>query len=502
MQGKFNKGRANTIFNNLKLSSIERKKLSRLIIIVPLALSAFTHLWNPAGFPDVFYDEGVYMRRAMHILDGQGPQEGSFYDHPYFGPLFLASFLGAVGFPDSVNPNPSAESIQLLYSIPRILMGLLAIIDTFLIFKISEKRYGSRVALIASVLSAAMPISWLTRRILLDSILLPFLLTSILFAMHARGTSSGRSTVFIALSGIFLGACIFTKIPVFTTIPMVAYLIYSAGHQKGKNLVMWFLPVVLIPAIWPVYSASEGQFDFWLEDVIWQTQRESGGFASIVVTFFISDPVSLIMGIVGIAFAVLRKDILMLLWLMPFVLFLIAIGYVQYFYWIPVLPVFWIAAAILIDKLAFKWTLVPYVTVAAIGIFGLVSTLLFITTDMTSAQFEATTFVAAHTGDDTTIVASPVYSWLFIYVFEIEHARADYRELLYTPVETRKLVLVSDNHLVANLDVGTQIRDAYQETESVRVFLGNVNAYDTTKYPYSNLGPYFEGISVDIRQRN
>ena len=30
------------------------------------------------------------MRRAMHVLTGQGPQEEStFYDHPYFGQLFL-----------------------------------------------------------------------------------------------------------------------------------------------------------------------------------------------------------------------------------------------------------------------------------------------------------------------------------------------------------------------------------------------------------------------------
>src|SRR5438093_4851653 len=107
------------------------------------------------------------MRRAMHVLEGLGPQEGSFYDHPYFGQLLMAGFLGVTGYPGSLDPSATSQSIGALYTIPRILMGILAVADTFLIYKISEKRYGSRVALFSSVLFAVMPITWLTRRILL-----------------------------------------------------------------------------------------------------------------------------------------------------------------------------------------------------------------------------------------------------------------------------------------------------------------------------------------------
>jgi hypothetical protein len=32
---------------------------SILLLAIPLVLSAFTHLWNPLGFPDIFYDEGI-----------------------------------------------------------------------------------------------------------------------------------------------------------------------------------------------------------------------------------------------------------------------------------------------------------------------------------------------------------------------------------------------------------------------------------------------------------
>ena len=65
-------------------------------------------------------------------------------------------------------------------------MGILAIVDTFLVYKIAEFRYNRNVALIAAVLFAVMPLTWLIRRILLDSILLPFLLSSILFSIYIR----------------------------------------------------------------------------------------------------------------------------------------------------------------------------------------------------------------------------------------------------------------------------------------------------------------------------
>jgi hypothetical protein len=44
---------------------------SVLFIVLPLILSAYTHLWNPIGFPAVWVVEGQYMQRAMQVLEGQ-----------------------------------------------------------------------------------------------------------------------------------------------------------------------------------------------------------------------------------------------------------------------------------------------------------------------------------------------------------------------------------------------------------------------------------------------
>ena len=102
-------------------------------MLIPLALSAFIHIWNPTGFPDIFYDEGIYLRRAMHELAGHGPQESLyFFDHPYFGQIFLASIFQLINYPNSTHySNGDVHSIEMLYFVPRVLMGLLAVFRYF-----------------------------------------------------------------------------------------------------------------------------------------------------------------------------------------------------------------------------------------------------------------------------------------------------------------------------------------------------------------------------------
>lgn len=103
-------------------------------------------------------------------------------------------------------------------------MGLLAVVDTFLVYKIAELRYNNNrtIALIASILFAVTPFRWTIRRIWLESIQLPFLLCSILFAFPSKKSLSyetenkrkekyrkekdqnKRYILLVLLSGIFL----------------------------------------------------------------------------------------------------------------------------------------------------------------------------------------------------------------------------------------------------------------------------------------------------------
>jgi hypothetical protein len=255
-----------------------------VLLIIPLALSSFTHLRNPLGFPaGTSYDEGIYLRRAMHLHNGLGPQENQkFYDHPYFSQLFIAAFFWSIGYPVSTNPSSeNIDSIEILYMIPRLLMGTLAVFDTFLIYLIPQRRYNSRnVAFAAAMLFAGMPLtSLLLRRVWLEPIQLPFILLSILFALwvqrsnnnetrntddnddikgnqskdngksmtvppvhfykRRRRTRTRRNAFLLTtLSGAFLGIAMFTKVPAFTFMALLGFLIYN--NNSGRLNLQYF----------------------------------------------------------------------------------------------------------------------------------------------------------------------------------------------------------------------------------------------------------------------
>ena len=480
-----------------------------LVLLIPIALSAYTHLWNAGGFPDMFYDEGAYLRRAMNILYYLEPQESeTYYDHPYFGNIVLAGMFAATGFPDSLSPLPTVESVESLYTLPRIWMGLFSVVDTFLIYKIVHARYEDRrMAMLASLLFAVMPISWLTRRVLLESLLLPFLLSSILLAVYMKKSAgSDRQYLLIVLSGTCMGLAIFTKIPALAAIPLVGFLVYSNPGSMVKKVGLWLIPVILIPLLWPLHSFSEGRFDYWLSSLLLQSQRSSDGITTIFWNFWKIDPVLLILGSVGLGYSILiRRDFFPILWVVPFLVLYSLVGYVQYFHVIPLLPIFCISSALwLVDVIRRAWptraTLMSNGIIVSLVVFGLVITTMVITTDMTSSQFEAAAFVLTISDDDTTIVSNPAYSWLYNFVIYRPYALTDYRDALYSPLPTDDIVLVSEPHFQANIREGLQLQEMYNRTSSIRTFPGQIQNYDVHSYPYSSLSVTGQGELIDIRR--
>ena len=478
-----------------------------LVVLIPIALSSYTHLWNAGGFPDMFYDEGAYLRRAMNILYYLEPQESeTYYDHPYFGQILLAGLFAASGFPDS--SSPTLESVKSLYTLPKIWMGLFSVVDTFLIYKIVHARYEHRrMAMLASLLFAVMPISWLTRRVLLESLLLPFMLASILLAIYMKkSTGSDRQYLLMAMSGTCMGLAIFTKVPALAAIPLVSFLVYSSTGNNAKKVGLWLIPVILIPLLWPLHSISEERFDYWLSSLLLQTQRSSDGIATIFWNFWKIDPVLLILGSVGLVYSILiKRDYFPILWVLPFLVLYSLVGYVQYFHVIPLLPILCITSTLLsFDVIRHLWP--TRATLASIGImislvvFGLGVTTLVITTDMTSSQYEAAAFVLAISDDNTTIVSNPTYSWLYNFVLYRPNALTDYRDALYSPLPTDDVVLVSEPHFQANIREGMQLEKMYDRTSSVRVFYGQIRNYDVHSYPYSSLSVTGQGELIDVRQ--
>ena len=514
------------------------------------------------------------MRRAMEVINGLGPQESrdvfpNPIDHPYFGQIFLAGALQLIGYPNSLNPyvittgtastGDAVHVTEMLWLIPRVLVGLLAVVDTFLIYKIAERRYNNKtVALIASIIFAVMPLSWMTRRIFLESIQLPLILSSILAAVYLKDSKRIQNTVLpvigiknpnafkitslVLLSGIFLGLAIFTKVPAFTVIPAVGFLVYTnVGsndklHSYSKHLLrlfhlniinikmlgLWFIPVILIPMIWPLYSVSVGySFDYWLSRVIYQgTRSGEAPLQDALYDDFIFDPVFIILGLAGIIYTAVKREYFLLLWALPFLFFMYIVHWVLPFHLVPLFPLFSIAAAVMIVDVSNKigrikrivGRLLPFVIISGIAIFGLISTIMLITTDINSSFFAVSAFVAqklsgnstnsvnGNTGNNGNVLLlgpHPVWGFFWIpkYVLneDFDFRMIDAQHGLTKNIKNAKVIMISDSRFARTIskDVLKQplanLRTVYLSTNPEATFQVKPFPYDGTKYPYTNL---------------
>jgi 4-amino-4-deoxy-L-arabinose transferase-like glycosyltransferase len=522
-------------------------------VLIPLLLSGLTHLANPAGFPSIHTDEGHYLRRSMIFLEDHTPQEPSYrYDHPYFGQIFLSGLFWLIGYPESITENISIinpASIESLYLVPRTIMAILALADTFLIYKISEYLYDRKIALIASLIFAVTPMTWFLNRILLDNLLLPFLLTSILLASIYIRTNPNeyfakvrhKKLIVVMLSGIFLGLSIFTKLPAFTLIPAVGFLVLlnirNSNDSKNtktrvkilKTFVIWIIPVIAVPVMWPIHAAYTDEFDIWINDLSWQVQRDRP-LARILEIDFKVDPLLFIIGIAGLVYSALKKDFFLIAWFVPPLLFFYFIGYVATFHLVLFLPVFSIAAARLLSGLTYptlntriqKISLITRVGIVCL--FGLASTLTLIYTigNVNSLYFEALAFVTNQTmGKDegggfhqnnnaVTIIGNQRYFWIPKHVFdEDQHQYLSY--FARSKPLNEKLIIILDRDMEMFISQTSSNDTRRQEllnhinnTRTTAIFeLSNNQEYldmiDSARFPYTSMSLNNEGTRVEVR---
>ena len=461
-------------------------KFFSLLILIPLSLSAFVHLWNPTGTPEIDGDEGHYIRRAVNIMLGEGAEETKIlgpspgYANPFFGQVFFGSVLTLINYPQSLSLDVkiNANSVAALFLAPRVTLGVLAVIDTFLLFKIASSRYNRSVALVASILFAIMPFSLDIRRIFLETIQLPLILSSVLFAVYynkhtgsansvIRGKLNSGKIICLFISGIFLGLAIFTKIPAFNMIPLVGILIYSNNRNVGiKALALWIIPVILIPTIWPSYAILSGEFDKWVNGISYQTNREGIGILSMEDLFRV-DPILLVLGISGGIFSlVIRRDYFCIAWIIPYIIFFSLIGIVRTHNYIPLLPGFCLAGGILMMemyklfqkyKTSIQRLLVPSSIIGTIFVIGFAITISQLIQDQTSTYFKLYSFIVGklptYNDNDKVNVKNKVtviggnwvvssFSWIPNYVYYNDH---EFERLgTNSKIESEKVLFVVD----------------------------------------------------------
>ena len=482
-----------------------------------LILAGFTHLWNPIGFPVPNEDESIYLGRAVNFLNTLEVTDNSIgYDHPYFGQIFLAAFLGITGYQDFFS-SPGHLNYEMIFLIPRIFMGILAIADTFLIFKIAELLYNRKVGFVAAILFAVTPTTWLTRWILLDSIQLPLILLSILFAVFSfRGTREGsknnsKNILLVLLSGTFLGLSIFTKIPAIMIVPLVGYLIFTNSKWNFKILGLWFIPVILIPLLWPAYSISVGEFNSWLNGIIKQAHRAPNPLYFSITEFLMRDPLLLIVGSIGIILAVVKKDLFILLAVIPFLIFMYFVNYVVLHHLMWVVVILCISASrLFVDILTFVKRYKPLLLLSLGGIslffvFAFTSTIELVTRNETSQFFGAAALVDQYleaklitnnnnspdSNKNIKVIGNTFFIWIQQYVFHNDNYVSFFQIPKKLEFENQNVISIIDSRFKRELQ-----RDDYTGITLRKMF----STFDTKSIATFN--PTLYGDKIDILLTN
>jgi hypothetical protein len=439
------------------------------------------------------------------------------YDHPYFGQIFLAAFLGITGYQDFFS-SPGHLNYEMIFLIPRIFMGILAIADTFLIFKIAELLYNRKVGFVAAILFAVTPTTWLTRWILLDSIQLPLILLSILFAVFSfRGTREGsknnsKNILLVLLSGTFLGLSIFTKIPAIMIVPLVGYLIFTNSKWNFKILGLWFIPVILIPLLWPAYSISVGEFNSWLNGIIKQAHRAPNPLYFSITEFLMRDPLLLIVGSIGIILAVVKKDLFILLAVIPFLIFMYFVNYVVLHHLMWVVVILCISASrLFVDILTFVKRYKPLLLLSLGGIslffvFAFTSTIELVTRNETSQFFGAAALVDQYleaklitnnnnnspdSNKNIKVLGNTFFIWIQQYVFHNDNYVSFFQIPKKLEFENQNVISIIDSRFKRELQ-----RDDYTGITLRKMF----STFDTKSIATFN--PTLYGDKIDILLTN
>lgn len=544
-----------------KITSFYENKFYMIILV--LLTTSFIHLWNPIGFPSVHVDEGTYMFRAMHFLTtGITNWHTSFYDHPYFGPILLASILNIINYPSIIGPDvQNYSSIYSSYTIPRIIMGIFAIVDTLLIYAITKIRYGRKAAIISTLLFSVMPFTWVLRRIYLESLLFPLVLSSILIVVYLNSLNYLKpkvSLVLILFSGILLGLAIFTKAPLVAMIPLLIFYIYKY-NRKISQTILFLTPVVIIALIWPLDAIFKGEFGLWMLGVTSQIERQNDSILNALYDILLVDSIILTLGLIGLVFAIIKRDSFLILGTIPFLIFFtFFISYVNWFYLIPIFGFLCISSGVLLEWLISYFPKHKSITIwipMLVIVFGGFSTYALISTNISSFQFEAMSYLnSILTGSlennrldknmhnyltgisndlfqydefhnessldkqwainkSTVIIASPIYSWIYKFIYQYDNTFYSYsenkdikngsivvlvldryfREYLTNNAEAR------NNSWNQNLATSEKLYSTFNGLNTSKYFTGNSKNYDLYQYPYTSMRFNLGGNPVEIR---
>ena len=324
-----------------------------LALLIFLAVFAFAALYN-LGFMSVQWDEMPHLNGGLLLTRGQTYEYMTTYG--YYPPLFdliTTVYLQIFGLTSVAGR---------LVSVTFALLGLLAV------FKFSNRMYGPKNALVASVLLGTMPgFFWVSRVTMLETMLI-FFFTLVMFIFYSWITKNSYKALFF--SGLALGIGILAKYQILVAaVAMIASVLLLCRKRlkiRLAKLILILVIAVLVVAPWflMIYQLN-GVTKFQTIQYVLQVGGEnrpeysnrffSPVFYLVEMTWPFNDipvhPISLpifILGLCGLAlFAYRRKnqDIFLLTWFIAVYVFFTIIPDKQWRYVDPLFPILAISAA-------------------------------------------------------------------------------------------------------------------------------------------------------------
>jgi len=339
----------------------------RLVFLIFLAVYAVFLLLD-LGSMAIQWDEANHLNSGLLLLHGRLQEylESSMF-YPPLNDLVIASYFGIGGA--SVFAG-------------RLVSVTFAILSVGVLFEFARRMYGSRTALVSSILLATMPgFVWLSRVTMLETMLIFFFSASMLLFLSWLRKHDDR---LLFLSGMALGLGFLTKyqaiVAVIVMVPSIFLL--CRGYLKKK---LFKFPVVILTAIilvtpWIVVSYeaySSGMLNEWFyamtvgnpDKSLYSVRFPTPIFYLIEMTwpYGVVHPISLfvyIFGLLGLGLLLWRRkpeDKFLLVWFTVVYVFFTLLGNRQWRYIVPIFLVMALSGASLIvfiyEKAEKKWKL-------------------------------------------------------------------------------------------------------------------------------------------------
>jgi hypothetical protein len=193
------------------------------------------------------------------------------------------------------------------------------------------------------------------------------------------------------------------------------------------------------------------------------------------------------------------------------------------------LPILCIGAGKIIHDLPFiirvkrKETMISSGIIVGIVLFGITSTGILISTDLSYVQLKTASFIAneilsqnSNLNEDyvhgnrtqITVITGPIYSWVYKYAFDHEDTFSHLRDT--QPIRTEKIILLVDplyKRLTSRSDAENQtqilrLSNVYNNTDIAALYGKLPASYSKKNYPFTGIDSADSGLGTSEIRKN